>query len=166
MPVQPFNQVDPFTQVHQAIWAALIAYAPWAAFVPPGARINAVPAGPLSTKAPAVTPGQNPELRIVQVGWGFDRGNSMTYDCDQVFLLQMSTAFSNVMNINKFKFLTFVALFQADKNLNLTGLVRSWKPVSPGRDNPIQKESGMQQWTSMVQINVDMFIDALLLEGL
>lgn len=153
----PFT-VDPFTQVHQAIWTALLAYPPWVAIVPPGARINAAPVGTLSAKLPAIMPGDAPEVRVIQAGWSWGDENSMGVLIHQHFAVEMNTTYLNIVPLNNLKFLTLIAfLKERSQRINL-GLpfVVDWSFQGVGREYPIEKESGLRQWRAASMISVNM----------
>ena len=152
--------IDPFTQVHQAIWNALTAYQPWAQFVPPGARINAVPLGPLSAKAKATMPGDVPEVRILQAGWSWNEGNAKTINIHQHFAVEMNTTAQNVIPLNTLKFLSLIALVQEKaKQVNFgLSFVIDWSAQGVAREVPMESDSGLKMWRSAVFVTVNMLL--------
>jgi hypothetical protein len=149
MPFVPLSQTDPFTQVHSAIWGFLAGYAPWAALVRPGARINEVTAGTLAAKSPALTPGATPEMRIVQSRFGQKTTNSQAIFLAELFTFQVSTFNMNVVALNQVKFYTLIAVAKMPNDLGLYPLVSDFR-ISDGTEKSIDPETGLRQWESVV----------------
>lgn len=161
--------LDPFTQIHYAIWRALTEYQPWAAMVPLGRRINAVPGDqsggvaildkPTLVKVPPVAGGDAPEVRIVQGSFSDVPGecNSRRSVFDQVFIVQLSTA-SPLLDetpLNKLKYWTRRALYKSGNNrsdLGLENVVGFTWHVSPERD--VAADTGLKVWRAVCPIAV------------
>jgi len=176
----PLTQPDPFTQIHYAIWRVLIAYPPWAEFVPQGCRINSIPSNipsigvtgishlPTFVKV-GVDPGDRPEVRISQKMYGRDQknDNSMIRAYKQDYLLQMSTTDPNLSIVpqNYLKYLTEIALFKANFSLGLPELVRKMD-YADGADMPVETEDETKSWVTTFVINVQFYLNKSFLNSL
>lgn len=149
---------DPFTLIHSALWTYLTAYTPWATLVRPGARINAVPYGPLSAKPPAITPGTTPEVRIVQSGYSEAMRNSVAIMPSQNFTIQMSVSQLNVITFNQLKMFTITALERMPLNMGMSW-VRGWMANPNARESPKEPLTGVLQWVAMESISVSWVLD-------
>lgn len=154
-----FYQVDPFTQIHQALWTSVTNFAPWAALVRPGARINDVPSGTISAKAVAISPGDVPELRIIQSTFRIDESgrNVATERWQQTYMFQLSTASMNVIPVNQLKFLTIVALKRAPENFGLPW-VYEWL-FGGNTDKEFDAKAKLRNWVSYLPLTVWMNIN-------
>lgn len=177
------TQQDPFTRIHSALWSSLIACQTWAAFVPQGNRVSGIPAIPngspplgatingLSKNTPnliksaAIEPADTPEVRIGQKGFLDDPRytNSRVIGFIQTFLVQLgsSTPLQDLTPLNQLKWLTRVALFRTQGDLNLPGLVSGFTwGGSPERDaDPADSDaSDIRVWYAVCPINVHFYI--------
>ena len=153
----PLNSIDPYTQVHQAIWDALTSNQPWAAFFPLGARINAVPPGMQSVKVTATTPGSCPEVRIIPAGRAIKRINSLAYGCRRAHAIKLTTFNLNVTQMDMGEFLTDMALANAKLDLGLPDLVMGWDWTGLGRESQ-EDNTKSKIWVSTYAVNVDVQI--------
>jgi hypothetical protein len=152
--------VDPFTQVHQAIWAALTAHAPWAQLVLAANRQDM--SNPLFQQPPPdLQAADSPGATIVQDQFVMRPlgDNSQTADFSQDYTLVLTTDRLSVAPINQVKYLTAVALLKAGIDLGLPGLVRDWTIASArdaSGDKKLTRES--QRWAATLTISVKFYL--------
>jgi hypothetical protein len=166
--------LDPFTQIHAAIWQALIAYPPWAQLVRQGLRVTAIP-GTLPdgstvqgissvatlAKADPLSPGDQPEVRIFQHAFG-DRpelSNSRALFFCQVFALRLSASPPPLDQVlfNQLAWLSRVALYKAGPNLGIPNLVYefTWNVANIQDVFPDESERG---WVCAVPLAVTFYV--------
>lgn len=147
---------DPFTQVHQALWGIFTDYKPWANLIRAGARINAAPAGPLSTKVPALTPGSTPQFEICPLGGSVQVQNSQAWRIDRSYAFKITTSQLNVIQLDQIEFYTMVALMKSPGKLGLS-FVSGWRWEGPVREQQMTPD-GIEQWCAVFGASVTMML--------
>jgi hypothetical protein len=171
------TQQDPFTQIHGALWAALTANQTWSAFVPPGNRVASIPgiptlgqsiAGiepkPNYIKGAAQEPADTPEVRICQSGYAEEHPDSVAIFFAQRFLVQLgsSTPLQDMTPLNQLKWLTRVALYRTNNQLDLPNLVTSFVcGAAAEKDAPPPEDSNYDNkiWYTALPILVRFYIN-------
>jgi hypothetical protein len=152
---------DPFTQVSQAILAALQADAGWASLVRPGNVVDMTSRSFEQFKT-QLQPGDLPEAILLQGEFSlkpFGPGSRIA-EMQQQFQLIVTHRSLRVLPVNQLKFQTLIALAKAGPSLGLDGLVRDWQ-IMAGQDDAFgqtQWRRGTDRWVSVLSIHANMFV--------
>jgi hypothetical protein len=172
----PLTQQDPFTQIHGALWAALTANQTWSAFVPLGNRVASIPGVPkLGQTINGIQPNPNyikgaaqesadtPEVRICQSGYAEEQPDSVAIFFVQRFLVQLgsSTPLQDLTPLNQLKWLTRVALYRTNNQLDLPSLVTSFVCGAAAEKDaePPESDDGTKIWYTALPILVKFYIN-------
>lgn len=156
----PFT--DPFNVAHTAIWAALDAYAPWAAAVLAGNRIDLTGDGTVRRavhRRSALPTDKRSEAEINQTGFRFTpSANSRTSGLSQIFTLYLSDEVTRLANLNDVKWKTLKALMRAGESLGITGLSAKWYITNARDETTINDQQRLAGYQAVLDIVVDMMI--------
>jgi hypothetical protein len=155
-----FTSVDPYTQVYDALWAALFSVsADFAALVDAENRTDLSTASP---EIPANAECRNlPNVILGQADWSASPGNSKAKETTQAYPLRIATSNWSVATLNRLKWEAWRALEIADATDPNFGLsfVRGWVIRTAGDSAASSNENrGEEKWTTVANIVVTMCI--------
>jgi hypothetical protein len=151
---------DPFTAVHEAIFAAFQGRPSLAALVPAGNFIDTT--DPLFEQfKPGTQAGDTPQVKILQGDFTLPPfgGNSTTVQFTQTYRVFFSTDVLRIVPLNQLKYQALIALVQAGPNLGLS-CVKGFE-VGAGRDDTKSPESETQRsqrWAAAFNITVQLYL--------
>lgn len=145
------EQLDVFTAVYRAVWAALVAYAPFTALVALRNRVD-MTADDFEQFAPNTPPDALPEVALIQSAWSqsaFTFGNAQCTRT-QTFALVVTTGKLNPVQMNRVKEAVLDALIDKGQTLGLTVAVNGnkitgWSVSGEDSLTPIEATPGQDR---------------------
>lgn len=157
---------DFFTPIYQAVWAALRAYAPLAAFVKAGNQGDFTVSVPNTIKEPLRNPGDTPFLKVTPCGFRErrDMSNSMVTFYEQDVAIEATTANLSIQATDQMKTMVYIALTQSGQSLGMAN-GWGWKPLT-GRESPKDQQAGQKQWNAVALFSVIFYVQNNVLANL